>query len=365
MGELAQPALKHLFSPVRFRQIAALIAGSHPGFDSRRFTRLATKGLESLSLLQRMRHGTHALRATLPRDFRAAVEILKKLAPHLQGDFAGMMLPDYVAAHGGDDFATSMDALRFLTRFSSGEFAIREFLRRDLRRTLAVMKGWSCDPDENVRRLASEGSRPRLPWSFRLEALVADPSPALPILENLRSDPSLYVRKSVANHLNDISKDHPEWMLGCLASWDLSHPHTQWIAKRASRSLIKAGHKPTLRLFNFTGKPAVRISGFRLAPAHLTLGQRLTFSFALVSTSPKSQQLAVDYRIHYTKASGATAPKVFKLREVWLAPRQRITLSKRQVFRNFTTRKHYPGRHQLELLVNGAVLARGSFQLQV
>jgi 3-methyladenine DNA glycosylase AlkC len=126
-----------------------------------------------------------------------------------------------------------MEALKFLTPFSSAEFAIREYLKRDPARTLAVMERWSRDPDEHVRRLASEGSRPRLPWSFRLESLVTDPSPTLTILENLRVDPSLYVRKSVANHLNDISKDHPDWMLARLKSWDRAHPHTQWIAKRA------------------------------------------------------------------------------------------------------------------------------------
>lgn len=365
MAELAQPALKHIFSPARFRQVAALVAKSYPNFNQRRFLRLATSGLEPLSLLQRMRHGTRALRATLPQDYPAALVILRKLAPHLEGDFVGMMLPDFVGVYGVEDFDASLDTLRFLTRFSSAEFAIREFLRRDLRRTLAVMELWSKDPDEHVRRLASEGSRPRLPWSFRLEALVADPSPVASILESLRTDPSLHVRKSVANHLNDISKDHPDWMLARLASWDLAHPHTQWIAKRASRSLIKAGHQPALRLFNFTGKPAVRLTRFRLAPARLQLGQSMEFSFALTSTSRRPQQLAVDYRLHYVKASGGTSPKVFKLREVRLSPEQTLRLSKRQTIRNFTTRKHYSGRHHLELLVNGKILARRSFLLRV
>ena len=365
MAELAQPALKDIFNPARFRQLAALLAETHPGFDRRRFLKLATTGLEPLSLLQRLRHGTHALRATLPSEFPAALAVLQKLAPRLERDFTAMMLPDYVGVYGAEHFDLSLEALRTLTRFSSAEFAIREFLRRDLARTLAVMERWSLDPDEDVRRLASEGSRPRLPWSFRLEALVADPSPAAAILENLRADPSLYVRKSVANHLNDISKDHPEWMLARLESWDLAHPHTQWIAKRAARTLIKAGHQPALRLFNFTGKPAVKLSAFRLAPARLKLGQVLEFSFTLTSASRRPQQLAVDYVMHYVKASGGTAPKVFKLREVNLAAGETLRLSKRQTLRNFTTRKHYSGRHHLEIQVNGQILGRQGFLLQV
>jgi len=161
------------------------------------------------------------------------------------------------------------------------------------------MERWSLDPDEHVRRLASEGSRPRLPWSFRLENLVAYPTPAAAILENLRADPSLYVRQSVANHLNDISKNHPEWLLARLETWDLAHPHTQWIAKHGARTLIKAGHQPTLRFFNFTGKPAVKLSVFRLALTRLKIEQVLEFSFTLTSTARKPQQLAVDYVMHY------------------------------------------------------------------
>jgi len=310
-----------------------------------------------------VRRATVAAQATLPKDFPKALAVLKRIAPHLPEGFVGIFLPDFVGQHGHDHFDESMDALKFFTPFSSAEFAIREFLKRDLPRTLAVMERWSRDEDEHVRRLASEGCRPRLPWSFRLEALVADPSPVRPILENLRTDPSLYVRKSVANHLNDISKDHPDWMLARLAAWDLAHPHTQWIARRAARTLIKLGHKPALLLFNFGGQPAVKLTGFKLAPARLKLGQAIAFSFALTSTSRQSQQLAIDYLIHYVKASGQTARKVFKLREITLGPGQRQTLGKRQTIRNFTTRKHYPGRHRLEIQVNGLILAKAGFDL--
>ena len=365
MSAEAQPALKDMFNAARYRQIADLLADAHTGFDRKRFLAVTLTGLAELTLIQRMRRTTVACQATLPDDYLEALAVLKRIAPRVTEGFVGIFLPDFVGQYGHGHFEASMEALRFFTSYSSAEFAIREFLKRDLARTLAVMERWSRDDNEHVRRLASEGCRPRLPWSFRLEALVADPAPTAPILENLRADPSLYVRKSVANHLNDISKDHPDWMLARLESWDTTHPHTGWIAKHAARTLIKAGHKRTLKLFNFTGRPAVKLTCFRLAPARLKLGETVEFAFTLHSIARRPQQLAVDYRIHYVKASGGTAPKVFKLREIALPPGGQQAVTKRQTLRNFTTRKHYPGRHRLEVLVNGQVHAAGRFDLKV
>ncbi|HEY0863543.1 MAG TPA: DNA alkylation repair protein [Lacunisphaera sp.] len=363
MSADAQPALKDWFNVARYRQIADLLADVQPGFDRQRFLAVATAGLDELTLIQRVRRATEACHATLPAYFPQAVVTLKRIAPRVQHGFVGIFLPDYVGQHGHGHFVESMEALKFFTPFSSAEFAIREFLRRDLTRTLAVMERWSRDENEHVRRLASEGSRPRLPWSFRIEPIVATPALTAPILENLRADPSLYVRKSVANHLNDISKDHPGWMIARLKSWDLAHPHTQWIAKRAARTLIKAGHPPALHLFNFGGKPALKVADFKVAPARLKLGQTLDFSFSLTSTSRQAQPLAVDYVIHYVKASGGTSAKVFKLRELTLAAGETQVIRKRQTVRNFTTRKHHTGRHRVEIQINGRILAQGHFQL--
>jgi 3-methyladenine DNA glycosylase AlkC len=355
--------LKHWFNAARFAALADLFAEAQRGFDRERFLALVQPGLEPLALLARMRRGTEALRATLPADYLATLPILRAVAPRVGHSFVGLMLPDFVGLYGREHPVESLEALQFLTRFSSGEFAVREFLRRDLRGTLRVMERWAGDDDEHVRRLASEGSRPRLPWSFRLEELVADPAPVAPILDRLRADPSLYVRKSVANHLNDISKDHPEWMLARLRGWDREHPHTAWIAKRAARTLIKSGHPGALRLFRFGARPAVMVAEFRLANKRVRLGQALEFSFAVASTGRRVQRLVVDYVVHYVKQNGTTAPKVFKLTEVELPAGARVTLTKRQVLRDFTTRKHHPGRHRVEVQVNGAVLAGADFVL--
>ena len=363
MSDEAQPALKEMFNPARYRQIASLLADAQTGFDRKRFLAVALAGLDELTLLQRVRRATEAAHATLPADYLEAVNVLKRIAPGIQHGFVGIFLPEFVGQHGHAHFHESMEALKFFTPFSSAEFAIREFLRRDLPRTLAVMAQWSQDKNEHVRRLASEGCRPRLPWSFRLQALVNDPAPVAPILENLRADPSPYVRKSVANHLNDISKNHPDWMLTRLTAWDLTHPPTRWIAKRAVRTLIKAGHRRALGLFDFAATPAVKLHAFRLTPRRLRLGQAIEFSFALTSTSRQPQPLAIDYLLYYVKASGGTAPKVFKLREIVLKPLATLGLRKSQILRNFSTRKHYPGRHRIEIQINGKVRGGGFFIL--
>ncbi|MGV7242136.1 DNA alkylation repair protein [Caballeronia sp. M23-90] len=357
------PALKEIFNEARFRLAAREVKAVHPSFDTRRFLKVALADLETLSLMQRLRRMTHALHATLPEDFSEALNILRVLAPNMQQGFSTLVLPDYVGQYGRDDFELSMDALKYFTGFGSSEFAVREFLRQDLKRALAIMKVWSRDESDHVRRLASEGSRPRLPWSFRLDAIMADPALAAPILENLRADPSLYVRKSVANHLNDVTKVHPEWVLDRLKTWPIDQAHTAWIAKRALRSLIKDGNGRALALIGAGGTPEVKLSKFIVSPAAITLGERVTLSFELASKSDESQRLVIDYRMHYVKKSGATAAKVFKLKELTLDARQRVSIERTQNIRDFTTRVHYAGRHDVEILVNGVCMAKGYFDL--
>ncbi|MEZ0274064.1 MAG: DNA alkylation repair protein, partial [Roseimicrobium sp.] len=332
-------------------------------FDSKKFLAATLPGLEPLNLMQRLRRMTEGLHATLPSDYEKALAVLRKVAPRIDHNFVTLVLPDYVSLYGLEDFEASMDALKFFTPFGSAEFAIRPFLRKDLKRTLKVMHQWSRDKDESVRRLASEGCRPRLPWSFRLDALVEDPSPALSILENLKSDSSLYVRKSVANHLNDITKDHPDWVLDLLAGWPMENAHTAWIAKRALRTLIKKGDRRALAVIGAGEKADVKVLEFSLAPQKVKLGERLTMSLHLQSQSKKAQRLVVDYAIHYVKKSGATSAKVFKWKECTLESGAVLTLAKSQRFVDFTTREHHPGKHAMDVMVNGEVLGKSAFVL--
>jgi 3-methyladenine DNA glycosylase AlkC len=363
MADSEYPALKDMFDAGRFRQIAKDVAAAYPRFDSRAFLNLALRELDSLNLLQRLRRVTESLRATLPQDYLKALAILRKVAPRTQSGFVSLFLPDFVGVHGLAHFDESLDALKFFTPFGSSEFGVRPFLRQDLRRTLKVMEKWSRDGDEHVRRLASEGCRPRLPWSFRLDALIADPSPTARILENLKADPSLYVRKSVANHLNDITKDHPAWVMDRVETWDPENAHTAWIVKRALRSLIKAGDRRALAIVG-AGQPAeIRIVHFSVSPKRIQLGDRICLRFDFASAAAASQKLVIDYRIHYVKKSGSASAKVFKWKELTVKSGESVTLTKSQVVKDFTTRKHHPGRHVVEVMVNGAKFAEGEFVL--
>lgn len=364
MADSEYPALKEMFNAARYRRIARDTAEVYPRFDSKKFLALTLPDLDGLNLLQRLRRVTEGLRATLPQDYARALGILRKLAPRTERGFVALFLPDFVGLYGLDDFDASLDALKFFTPFGSSEFGIRPFLRQDLRRTLKVMEIWSREENEDVRRLASEGCRPRLPWSFRLDALVADPSPTAKILENLRADPSLYVRKSVANHLNDITKDHPAWVLDRVERWNLENAHTAWIAKRALRSLIKAGDRRALAVIGAGQAAEGRTRAFAVSPKRLRLGERVALSYEFVSTATAPQKLVVDYAIHYVKKSGGSSAKVFKWKELSVAPGEIITLGKSQIVKDFTTRKHHAGHHRVEVLVNGTVFAEAGFLLE-
>lgn len=361
----AAPALKEIFDRARLKHFVAETKAIWPQFDGERFLALATVGLDDLGIMQRMRQTAVSLHETLPADFGRAVAILTDLAPRIRHGFAAITLSEYVALYGLDRFDRSMAALKYFTQFGSAEFAVRHFLLRDFERTLTVMRGWAEDDNEHVRRLASEGSRPRLPWSFQLKQLVADPSPTLPILEALRSDPSLYVRKSVANHLNDYSKDHSGWLIDRISAWPLQGEHTAWIVRHALRTLIKKGDQRALALIGSTGKAEVRIETFSVAPGKIALGDRITIAARLVSTGTAPQRLVVDYAIHYVKKSGETSKKVFKLKELDLPPDGEASLSISQTVRDFTTRKHNVGFHRVELTVNGEALAESGFELRI
>ncbi len=360
---MADP-LKEMFNRAYFERLAKEVGIAAPRVERAALVKDLLDGNDERELNARMRHASITLRQHLPTDFRKAVNVLKDAAQRMPKGYTALLYPDFVGQFGHDDTGFSLEALKYFTSFGSSEFAVREFFRRNAQGTLKVMRTWAEHENEHVRRLASEGSRPRLPWSFRLDAVLKDPKLTTPILERLRADDSLYVRKSVANHLNDFSKDHPTYTIGLLRTWDRSHPHTSWIAKQASRTLIKAGNVDALALFAFDSKVKVRVDDLRVEPKRLRLGDTLAFSFNVVSEAARAQQLVIDYAIHYRKAGGGTSRKVFKLKEVELGARASINVTKRQRIVDFSTRKHYPGEHMLEVMVNGKVHAQASFVLR-
>ncbi|MFN0079197.1 MAG: DNA alkylation repair protein [Prosthecobacter sp.] len=357
------PQLKDWFDEARYHAIARELAQIAPKFDAKTFLKLVLDGLADRTLMQRVHQCAVAVAAALPGTYQQKVRLLQKLAPKIGHEFVTIFLGDFVATFGGEDFDFSLEALRFFTVFGSSEFAVRPFIVADQARALKTLEQWTNDPDEKVRRLASEGSRPRLPWGMRLTALVRDPAPTAAILEALKDDESLSVRRSVANHLNDITKDHPDFVLQRLEAWDLERAHLRWIARQACRTLIKRGHPRALKLFGF-GKKAEVVATLNASPPRLALGERLTLAAAITSTSSHAQRLAIDYVIHYVKASGASAEKVFKWTELDLPARASLELVKTQVVRDFTTRKHYPGEHRVDLQINGQRMAAAVFVLK-
>lgn len=357
--------MKHWFDEAFYRRSAAQLAALHASFDAPRFLAHALDGLDRRELMARLHRTANAFHLALPLPFAGQLAVLRAHAPQIGHNFVAIWPCAHIARHGLARPDLALPALRELTRHGSAEFAIRPFLVHDLEGTLAAMRAWADDAaDEHARRLASEGCRPRLPWGERLHALVADPRPALPILETLRADPSLYVRKSVANHLNDISKDHPELVLDVASAWNRRDARTAWIVKHALRTLIKKGHPRALALLGAGDAPKVKAT-LAVSPRRLRLGESVAFTAKLHSTSTKRQSLIVDYVVHYVRDSGRASAKVFKWTALELAPGESVSLTKRQTIRDFTTRRHHAGRHRVELQINGRRLAETAFSLMV
>jgi 3-methyladenine DNA glycosylase AlkC len=352
-----------MFNTAFYRQLGEAFAKADRNFHPDKFVKEVTAGLPELSLNQRMRNTSVVLHKHLPYAYKKQVELCRKVIPDVQRGYVSLVFPDFVGLYGREDFDTSLDALKYFTSFGSSEFAIREFLKKDFKKTIRVMEKWAEDKDHHVRRLASEGSRPRLPWSFKLDEVIRNPKATASILEKLKADPELYVKKSVANHLNDISKDNPDYMLTTVKAWDKTNVNTAWIVKHASRSLIKKGNVDSLSVFDFEKNVKVRIANFKLGKSKLKLGDTLAFEFDMVSEKKTSQKLVVDYVIHYVKKGGELSPKVFKLKELMLHPGKTEHLQKSQVLKDFTTRKHHAGKHVVEIQVNGKVMGEKEFIL--
>ncbi len=319
-------------------------------------------GWEAKELKQRMRHISISIHHCLGDNYKHNIEVLKQIAPEFNYQWTGIFFPDYVEQYGLDDYETSMDALEFFTRFSSSEFAIRPFIICYPRQTMQQILKWSKNKNHHVRRLASEGCRPRLPWANSLSDFKRDPSPVLPILENLKQDNSAYVRKSVANNLNDISKDNAEVVIDLVKKWQGKHPHTDWILKHGCRSLLKQGQQDILTLFDLHPLPLKDVS-LCLNSEELSVGETLEFFFsATLPVSAAGKRLRIEYRMDFVNKSGGISQKIFQLSQKELAG-SLISFTKRHSFKNLSTRKHYSGKHNLQVIVNGQVVASAPFFL--
>ena len=275
-----------------------------------------------------------------------------------------MIFPDFVEVYGLEDWQGSLPALEQFTQQMSAEYAVRPFIVKDRDRMMAQMLTWAHHANASVRRLASEGCRPRLPWAMALPALKADPSPILPILDALKTDPSEDVRRSVANNLNDISKDNPDVVLDVLRRWQADPtPEMQKIINHALRTLVKAGHPGALELLGYSAGADVTLKNLTIEPTAIPIGEAITFAFEIESTADAPQDLVIDYVVHLVRARGKTSPKVFKLTKRTIAPGETIRISRKHSFAPVTTRRYYPGEHAVEIQINGAAFERRSFAL--
>lgn len=371
---------KNLINPQTVRDAGQHLARVWSRFPRERFESLALAGLGALEFKARAMHLCAALEACLPKDFeRAAAVVEASLAPAREDDALGALLTseaglagwviwpmtEFVARCGQATPERALRCLHALTQRSTAEFAIRPFIEQHPGLTFVTLEQWTRDPSPHVRRLVSEGSRPRLPWGMQLKGLIADPSPTLPLLRALQDDASEYVRRSVANHLNDIAKDHP----AVVAAWverqlPGASEQRRALLKHASRTLIKGGDPRTLKAWGLAQQLRGTVQ-LKLSKRRIALGDSVELRVALHSNSPRRQKLAIDYAVHHVKANGQASPKVFKGWTLELAPHESRELRKTHSLRPVTTRTYHAGRHAIELRINGRNVAQAAFELSL
>jgi 3-methyladenine DNA glycosylase AlkC len=374
---MAEP-FKLLLNPDLVRATAAHLGRAWPAFPRTRFVAQALADFDGLEMKARAMRIADALESSLPADFARAADVIESaLAPARDDEDLGALrtgadglagwivwpLGEFVARRGLADPERALASLHALTRRFSAEFAIRPFILAHPRRVYEVLARWTRDPSPHVRRLVSEGTRPRLPWGIRLQPLVADPSPSLPLLRALQDDSSAYVRRSVANHLNDIAKDHP----GRIVDWLREHlpdagPARRALLRHASRTLVKRGDPAVLAAWGLDA-PLRGSATLEIAPARVRIGAEVTLALDLRSTARRAQRLEIDYRVHHVRARGDSAPKVFKGWKCVLDEGATCRLTRRHDLRVITTRRYHPGWHRVEVTVNGRVVAESGFEL--
>lgn len=366
--------MKNGLSTSAVKRIANAMGRLSANFDRSAFSAQAMTGLETLELKERVSHLIAALHQFLPTDFETTASLLKQLPDVWDyGDpndsmrgFAAWPLIDYTSVYGLEHPQVALDTLKHLTGLFSAEFAIRPFLLAHPQYCQQQLELWVHDESEHVRRLVSEGTRPRLPWGMQLKPYIQNPGPSLPLLNALKADKSDYVRRSVANHLNDIAKDHPDLVIKICQDWyPKASKEVLWVIKHATRTLVKAGHPAVFPLLGYAEVIELAPPVLSVAQNKLRLGDALEFQIELRSEATQLQKLVVDFAIHFTKANGKTKPKVFKLKSIELGPGDTRVLKKSHAIKMITTRKYYSGTQTLEILVNGTPIARREFHLEI
>ena len=365
-------ALKNQFGPAIPHRIADSVALHYPKFNQQAFVNDVLEGFEPLDLMARARKIAFALHRHLPPDYAKAAEILiASLGPKLEATSGWGMAPFFYLPHsffiaefGLGHFELSMRAQYELTQRFTAEFSIRPYLEHHTDATLETLRSWVQDPSVHVRRLVSEGTRPRLPWAPRLRRFQTDPGPVLALLELLKDDPEAYVRRSVANNLNDIGKDHPDLLVETCRRWlDGASQQQRQMVRHALRTEVKSSSSKALALLGYVEDQKTEIKNITLAPQQARTGGVLRIMFDLVNPTTVPHKVLADLKVSYPKLNGKLSPKVFKLKSLKLSPGETRRLEKQISFAPMTTRRHYPGRHPVEALLNGKSYPLGDFEL--
>ncbi len=353
--------LKDMFFQKKFiDELSIAVKNSFPEFNEDKFKKLVLdRSWKNKELKEKMHRVTECLHETLPDDYPKALKILLKISPAFSG-FDSLVFPDYVEYYGQDHWDLSMPALKEFTKLCTSEFAVRPFLDKDPVKGMEYMYKWADDKHEMVRRLATEGCRPRLPWAIALQAFKKDPSPIVPILEKLIDDKSETVRRSVANNINDISKDNPEVALDLCEKWHGTSENVNKVVKHACRDMLKSGNKRAMILFGFEDPSHVMIDDFKLKQGKVKIGGDLFFSFDMKLKGKSKSKIRLEYIINYVKASGKLSRKVFQIAEGDYEPGTH-TISRKRSFADVSTRKHFPGTHSISIIANGVNKAELEF----
>ena len=324
---------------------------------------------KSRELKQRMRHISTILKNHLADNYQESTNQLLALVSYFQNKgitdkgLEFMFIPDFIELYGLAHYKVSVHAFEKITQLTSCEFAVRPFIIKYEKEMMKQMLSWAKHSHYAVRRLSTEGCRPRLPWAMALPTLKENPSSILPILEALKSDPSESVRRSVANNLNDISKDNPEVVINIAKKWQGLSKETDWVIKHACRTLLKQGDKEVLQLFGFGSIDQIELINFRVDTKKVRIGNNLEFCFHLLNHSKRPEKIRIEYGIHYKKSNGSLSKKVFKISEKLYAQQSQTGINRKHSFRVITTRKFYPGKHKVSLIINGNEIEEKEFEL--
>ncbi len=371
-GASVPEPFKNLIGREQVDWLAQRLVGVERAFPADAFRQIATKGLEHLELKARARHIADALELTLPKEpAKAFLLLTQAMDPPLQvtegfgpGVFRYLPISEFLERHGPSDVDAALKANYALTQRFTSEYCIRSLILSSPQKTMKQLTRWLDDPSPHVRRLVSEGTRPRLPWGKKLAPFIADPSPILPLLARLKDDESDYVRRSVANNLNDISKDHPELVLQLASEWMVkASRERQKLVEHGLRTLLKRGDARALKLLGARSADSLQVSG-SITPSKLSLGQSICFKATVKNIGTESTHVVAEVRVHFVRAKGISI-KAFRLGRLDLLPSQQLEISKSMTLQHRSIRRLFAGIHKVELQVNGTCSSMGQFTLSM